>query len=68
MRPGGGDGVIGRSGARDRVYGTVSSTLIALPKKARNTVYQYASGPPCDHSYDDGSLLLRQVLSTDKKK
>jgi uncharacterized protein with NRDE domain len=47
-------------------YGTVSSTLLSLPKKTQNAVYQYAPGPPCDHGYDDVSALLRQVLSTDK--
>jgi len=47
-------------------YGTVSSTLISLPAKTQNAVYQYAPGPPCDHPYDDVSALLRQVLSTDK--
>ena len=47
-------------------FGTVSSTLVSLPKKMQNAVYQYAPGPPCDHSYDDASALLRQVLSTDQ--
>ena len=47
-------------------YGTVSSTLLSLPKKTHNAVYHYAAGSPADHSYDDLSALLRQVLSTDK--
>ncbi len=47
-------------------YGTVSSTLLALPKKTHNAVYHYAAGSPSDHPYDDLSALLRQVLSTDK--
>ena len=47
-------------------YGTVSSSLLSLPKKAQNAVYQYAPGPPSDHAYDDVSALLRQVLSTDR--
>ncbi len=47
-------------------YGTVSSTLISLPEKTQNAVYQYAPGPPSDVAYDDISALLRQVLSTDK--
>jgi uncharacterized protein with NRDE domain len=47
-------------------YGTVSSTLISLPKRAQNAVYQYTPGPPCDHAYDDLSALLRQVLSAEK--
>ena len=50
----------------DDEYGTVSSTLLSLPKKMQNAVYQYAPGPPSDHAYDDVSALLRQVLSTDK--
>jgi len=47
-------------------FGTVSSTLLSLPKKTHNAVFHYAPGPPSDHSYDDLSALLRQVLSTDK--
>jgi hypothetical protein len=47
-------------------FGTVSSTLISLPKKTHNAVYHYAPGPPSECSYDDLSALLRQVLSTDK--
>jgi uncharacterized protein with NRDE domain len=47
-------------------YGTVSSTLVSLPAKTQNAVYQYSPGPPSDYSYDDLSALLRQVLSTDK--
>jgi hypothetical protein len=47
-------------------YATVSSTLLSLPGKTQNAVYQYAPGPPCDHAYDDLSALLRQVLSTDR--
>ena len=46
--------------------GTVSSTLLSLPKKTHNAVYHYAAGSPADHAYDDLSALLRQVLSTDK--
>jgi uncharacterized protein with NRDE domain len=47
-------------------HGTVSSTLLSLPRKTHNAVYHYAPGPPSEHSYDDLSALLRQVLSTDK--
>lgn len=62
-----------RSGRRGVViigneYGTVSSTLLSLPAKVQRSVYQYAPGPPCDHSYDDLSALLRQVLSTGRSK
>jgi uncharacterized protein with NRDE domain len=49
-------------------FGTVSSTLVSLPKKIQNAVFQYTGGPPCDTHYDDYSALLRQVLSTDKAK
>lgn len=47
-------------------YGTVSSTLLSLPKKSHNAVYHYSAGPPSENGYDDLSALLRQVLSTDK--
>jgi uncharacterized protein with NRDE domain len=47
-------------------YGTVSSTLIALPTRPQYAAYQYAPGPPCDMAYDDLSALLRQVLSAEK--
>jgi uncharacterized protein with NRDE domain len=47
-------------------HGTVSSTLLSLSRKSHNAVYHYAPGPPSEHSYDDLSALLRQVLSTDK--
>jgi len=49
-------------------HGTVSSTLLSLPKKIQNAVFQYTPGPPCDTKYDDYSALLRQVLSTGKNK
>ena len=49
-------------------FGTVSSTLLSLPRKIQHAVYQYASGPPCDHAYDDLSALLRQVLSTERSR
>ncbi len=49
-------------------FGTVSSTLLSLPEKTLQAVYQYSPGPPCDHAYDDLSALLRQVLSTDKSR
>jgi hypothetical protein len=59
---------VGRRGVviRNADYGTVSSTLIALPYRPQNAVYQYAPGPPCDYAYDDLSALLRQVLSAEK--
>ena len=48
--------------------GTVSSTLLSLPRKIQQAIYQYASGPPCDCAYDDLSALLRQVLSTERSR
>ena len=59
---------MGRHGVviRRRGFGTVSSTLIALPFRSQNAVYQYAPGPPSDYAYDDLSALLRQVLSAEK--
>ena len=49
-------------------YGTVSSTLLSLPRKIQQAVYQYSPGPPCDNAYDDLSALLRQVLSTERSR
>jgi hypothetical protein len=49
-------------------FGTVSSTLISLPRKIQHAVYQYAPGPPCNCAYDDLSALLRQVLSTERSR
>ena len=46
--------------------GTVSSTLLSLPRKIQHAVYQYSAGPPCNCPYDDLSALLRQVLSTER--
>ncbi|MBN2021947.1 MAG: NRDE family protein [Pirellulales bacterium] len=51
-----------------RDYGTVSSTLLSLPARIQQAVYQYAPGAPSDVAFDDCSALLRQVLSTDKNK
>ncbi|MFO0914454.1 MAG: NRDE family protein [Pirellulales bacterium] len=48
---------------RDRDRGTVSSTLIALGKKPRDAIYQYAGGPPDETRYEDYSPLLRDILS-----
>ena len=48
--------------------GTVSSTLLSLPRKIQHAVYQYAPGPPCDSAYDDLSALLRQVLSAERSR
>src|SRR5262245_18636964 len=43
--------------------GTVSSTLIALGKKPRDAIYQYANGSPDVARYEDYSPLLRDILS-----
>ncbi len=48
--------------------GTVSSSLLSLPRKAQHAIYQYAPAPPCDCAYDDLSALLRQVLSTERSR
>lgn len=43
--------------------GTVSSTLVALGKKPRDAIFQYADGPPDETKYEDYSPLLRDILS-----
>jgi len=43
--------------------GTVSSTLIALGKKPRDAIFQYASGSPDQARYEDYSPMLRDILS-----
>ena len=43
--------------------GTVSSTLIALGKKPRDAIYQFAAGTPDQTRYEDFSPLLRDILS-----
>ena len=47
-------------------FGTVSSTLLSLPRKIQHAIYQYTPGALCDYPYDDLSALLRQVLSTER--
>jgi hypothetical protein len=49
-------------------FGTVSSTLLSLPRKIQHAIYQYAPAPPSDCAYDDLSALLRQVLSTERSR
>lgn len=55
----------GRPGmvVRGKERGTVSSTLIALGKKPRDAIFQYASGAPDQAKYEDYSPLLRDILS-----
>ena len=43
--------------------GTVSSTLIALGKKPRDAIYQYAPTAPDRSRYEDFSPMLRDILS-----
>jgi len=49
--------------ARGKERVTVSSTLIALGKKPRDAIYQYASNSPDVARYEDYSPLLRDILS-----
>jgi hypothetical protein len=44
-------------------HGTVSSTLLALGKKPRDAIFQYADGAPDQAKYEDFSPLLRDILS-----
>jgi len=39
------------------------STLIALGKKPRDAIFQYANGSPETARYEDYSPLLRDILS-----
>jgi hypothetical protein len=48
---------------RGKEGGTVSSTLIALGKKPRDAIFQYASGSPDESRYEDYSPMLRDILS-----
>jgi hypothetical protein len=48
---------------RGKEKGTVSSTLIALGKKPRDAIYQFAAGSPDQARYEDFSPLLRDILS-----
>lgn len=48
---------------RGSEHGTVSSTLLALGKKPRDAIYQYADGAPDQAKYEDYSPLLRDILS-----
>jgi uncharacterized protein with NRDE domain len=48
---------------RGKERGTVSSTLIALGKKPRDAIFQYANGSPDTARYEDYSPLLRDILS-----
>ncbi len=49
-------------------FGTVSSTLLSLPRKIQQSIYQYSDGPPSNRPYEDLSALLRQVLSAGRSR
>jgi hypothetical protein len=49
--------------ARGKEWGTVSSTLLALGKKPRDAIYQFANGAPDKAKYEDYSPMLRDILS-----
>jgi hypothetical protein len=49
--------------SRGKDWGTVSSTLIALGKKPRDAIYQFANGAPDQVKYEDYSPMLRDILS-----
>ena len=49
--------------ARGNDWGTVSSTLVALGKKPRDAIYQFANGAPDQVKYEDYSPMLRDILS-----
>lgn len=57
-------GVVLEGGA----FGTVSSTLLSLPRKIQQSIYQYSDGPPSSRPYEDLSALLRQVLSAGRNR
>ncbi len=48
---------------RNKVRGTVSSTLISLGTKPRDAIFQFADGAPDSTKYEDYSPLLRDILS-----
>jgi hypothetical protein len=43
--------------------GTVSATVLALPRDARCAEYWYAAGPPCTTPFQDTSPQLREMLA-----
>lgn len=48
---------------KDRLRGTVSSTLLSLGLKPRDAIFQYANGSPDVARYEDYSPFLRDILS-----
>jgi hypothetical protein len=49
-------------------FGTVSSTLLSLPRKIQHSILQYSDGAPSERPYEDLSALLRQVLSAGRNR
>ena len=48
---------------RGKHHGTLNSTLIALGRKPRDAIYQFANGAPDRAKYEDYSPMLRDILS-----
>lgn len=48
---------------RDNGWLTTHSTLVALGKKPRDAIFQFADGAPDEVRYEDYSPLLRDILS-----
>jgi len=47
---------------KGRVWGTVSSTIIAIPESSANIVFAYAAGPPSEVAYEDYSSKARLLF------
>lgn len=58
-----GGGVAAWVAPHGSVVNRTGATLIALGKKPRDAIYQYAGGPPDRSRYEDFSPLLRDILS-----
>ena len=43
-------------------FGTVSSTLLSLPRKIQQSIYQYSDGPPSSRPYEDLSAAAAGVV------
>ncbi len=50
------------------VYGTVSSTLLAVTDDPSQAVYRSTSGPPDENAYVDYSPMLRQILAAGREQ
>jgi uncharacterized protein with NRDE domain len=49
-------------------WGTVGSTIVALPNNAPQSEYLYSSGPPCTTPYVDYTSSLRAMLTESKRR